>query len=147
MSPLKQYGFELTQAVLACAFDVHSALGAGLLENAYEQCLAYDLKAGGFDVQQQVMIDIHYKELVVANAFKADLIVNDVLIIELKTVEKIAPIHEAQIINYLHLAQKPLGLLLNFKQSSLKNGIKRYYFDQYREKTPLTPLNSVVLKN
>lgn len=126
-----QYGFDLTQAVLNGAFDVHTALGSSLLESAYEDCLVYELKLKGFRVERQSYLSIRYKDLIVPNAFKADIIVNEELIIELKTVERILPIHEAQIIHYMHLSKKPLGLLLNFKAQSLKSGIKRYCFNQY----------------
>lgn len=128
---IEQYKSDLTKRVLGCAFEVHTILGSGLLESVYEQCLFHELKQNGFSVEQQVPLPVCYKDLFVQNAFKADLLVENELIIELKAVERILSIHEAQIINYMHLSKKPLGLLMNFKSPSLKNGIKRYCFGQY----------------
>ena len=142
--PIEQYRSDLTQKVLGYAFEIHTALGSRLLESAYEQCLVYELKQNGFHVEQQFPIAIRYKDLQVPNAFKADLIVEDNLIIELKAVERLMPIHEAQIIHYMHLSRKPLGLLLNFKESSLKNGIKRYFFDKYVQDDPFSSSSTVI---
>jgi GxxExxY protein len=142
-NPINQYGFELTQKVLGCAFEVHSGLGVGLLESAYEHCLYYELKINGFSIEQQVPMTVRYKDLIIPNAFKADLVVEDTLIIELKTIDKLLPMHDAQIIHYMHLAQMPLGLLLNFKEKSLKNGIKRFCFEQYAKRNSSYSSHSV----
>jgi len=144
LKPIEQYRSDMTQRVLGFAFEIHSVLGSGLLESAYEQCFAYELKQNGFYVEQQIPMAIRYKDFVVPNAFKADLLVENKLIIELKTVERLLPIHEAQIIHYMHLSHKPLGLLLNFKEGSLKNGIKRYFFNQYVQDSSFSSSNSVV---
>ena len=118
---------DLTQAVLALAFKVHSRLGPGLLESAYEACLAYELRAAGYSVASQVPVDIRYNEsLVIQGAYRMDLVVNETLVLELKA-------HEAQLFTYLRFSGLPVGLLLNFWAWPLKDGgIKRVILPQKR---------------
>lgn len=117
---------ELTGAIIGAAIKVQRSLGNGLLESAYEACLAFELKQSGFKVETQVPLEIHYEGLIVPNAYRIDLIVNDRVLIELKTIEKILPVHEAQLLTYLRFKQYRLGLLLNFWAWPLKDhGIKR----------------------
>lgn len=105
---------------------VHSALGPGLLEKAYEVCLAHELTKAGFSVRTQVELPVVYDGVLVELGYRIDLIVNDLVIVELKCVEKIIPVHEAQIISYLKLSKKRVGLLINFHVRHLRDGIRRF---------------------
>lgn len=116
----------ITEAIIGAAMKVHSALGPGLLESAYEACLAHELRKAGFDVRCQVELPVIYDGVRVDLGYRIDLLVNDAVIVELKCVEKIAPIHEAQILSYLKLSKKRVGLIINFHVRHLKDGIKRF---------------------
>ncbi|MFP4313271.1 MAG: GxxExxY protein [Alphaproteobacteria bacterium] len=124
-------GPELTRDIIGCAITVHKYFGPGLLENIYEQCLAIELANKGFDVQKQISMPVAYKGHVLENAYRLDLWVNKKVIIEIKAAEKILPVHEAQILSYMKLAKSPLGLLINFNETLLKNGIKRYALTEF----------------
>lgn len=115
----------LSRDILDAAFHVHSTLGPGLLESVYEECLAHVLTARGLKVERQVILPIAFDGIVIRSGLKLDLLVADDIIVELKAVEKILPIHESQLYTYLKLARKPLGLILNFNTRQLKDGIKR----------------------
>ena len=115
----------LSKTILDAAFRVHSAVGPGLLEKAYEACLAYELRRAGLDVKTQVALPLLYKELRIDIAYRLDLLVNDLVVIELKSVDALAAIHQAQLISYLKLSRKKLGLLINFNVVHLRDGIKR----------------------
>ena len=115
----------LTSHVIGCAIDIHKALGPGLLESVYEVSLAYELEEVGFDVKRQVSIPVRYKEIKHDVGFRADLLVEDKLIIEIKSVENLAPVHYAQTLTYLKLSGMKLALLINFNNVILKNGIHR----------------------
>ncbi len=118
---------EISGLILGACIDVHRALGPGLLESVYEECLYYELKVNiGFSVLRQVELPIEYKGNTLDSKLRLDLLVEDEIIIELKSVEKILPIHKAQILTYLKLSGKSLGLLINFNETLLKNGFKRY---------------------
>lgn len=104
---------------------VHTALGPGLLESAYEQCLDYELKKKGFNVEKQIPIPLVYEEVELDCAYRLDLIVENKVIIEVKSVESLKPIHAVQLLTYLKLKECKLGLLLNFNVLHLKEGIKR----------------------
>lgn len=116
---------EISGHVVDAAMKVHSALGPGLLENAYEACLEHELKKRGFRVERQVMLPVGYDGVQIDLGYRLDLLVEDAVIVELKAVEKLAPIHEAQILSYLKLSGRKLGLLINFNVLHLKDGIKR----------------------
>ena len=116
---------KITGIVVDAAMDVHSALGPGLLESVYEQCLAHELELRGLKVERQVAIPVVYKKAELEVGFRIDLLVQDCLIFELKAVETVLPIHEAQVFTYLRLTDSRVGLLLNFNVVSMKNGIKR----------------------
>jgi len=116
----------ITETIIGAAMRVHSALGPGLLESAYEACLAHELRKAGFDVRSQVELPVIYDSVRVDLGYRIDLLVNDTVIVELKCVEKIAPIHEAQILSYLKLSRKRVGLIINFHVRHLKDGIKRF---------------------
>jgi len=115
----------LTESVIGLAIEVHRALGPELLESAYQECLCYELKTNGIAFGRQVALPVIYKTVKLDCGYRMDLVVGDQLIVELKTVEKILPIHEAQLLTYLKLSEIRTGLLLNFNTAVLKNGIKR----------------------
>lgn len=116
---------ELTQKIIGLAIEVHKELGPGLLESVYESCLFHELKAAGFNVQKQLPVSVKYKDMFIDQGFRIDLLVDDRVVVELKSCEKLQPIHKAQLITYLKLAHKPIGLLINFNEQLLKNGIER----------------------
>ncbi len=111
--------------VLNAAFKVHTALGPGLLESVYEMVLAYELTKAGLSVRRQAPIPIRYESLNFDEGFRADLLVNECVIVELKSVESLAPVHAKQVLTQLRLSSKRLGLLINFGEVHLKDGIKR----------------------
>jgi GxxExxY protein len=119
-------GEDPTFAVIGCAIEVHRLLGPGLLESAYEQCLAYELSQKGINFTVQTQMPLEYKDVKLDCGYRLDLVVEDCLILELKAVDQILRIHEAQILTYMRLADTPLGLLINFNTTPLKNGIKRF---------------------
>lgn len=116
---------ELSHLILQCAFTVHTELGPGLLESAYEECLFYELQQNGLFVEKQKSLPLIYKEVKLEAGYRLDLIVNNKVIVEIKAVESLNDIHLAQVITYLKLSGCKLGLLLNFNVKSLKQGIKR----------------------
>jgi GxxExxY protein len=116
----------LTEVILGCAIKVQRGLGPGLLESAYESCLVYELEKAGLRVQRQVPLDITYENIQIPAAYRLDLLVEDRIILELKTVERLTDFHEAQLLTYLRFSSKRLGILLNFWRWPLKDGgIKR----------------------
>ncbi len=115
----------LTNLVVGCGIEVHRVLGPGLLESAYEECFCYELQQIGIEYQRQVSIPVEYKSIKLECGYRADLIVDDKLVIEVKAVEKIKPIHEAQLLTYLKLTGIKTGLLINFNVPLLKDGVKR----------------------
>jgi GxxExxY protein len=115
----------LTQKVIGSAIEVHRCLGPGLLESAYEECLAWELSQAGLKVQRQVPLPVVYKEVRLDVGYRLDMVVESRLIVELKTVEKLLPIHQAQLLTYLKLSGLRTGLLLNFNSAVLRDGIKR----------------------
>ena len=115
----------VTSAIIGSAIEVHRELGPGLLESSYEACLAHELATRGFDVKRQLAIPVSYKGICLDCGYRADLLVEDQIIVELKTIERFAPIHEAQILSYLRLSGKKVGLLINFHAYSIKQGLKR----------------------
>jgi len=116
---------DLSKLIIGAAIEVHRQLGPGLLESAYEECLAYELSQRHIPFERQKPIPVLYKEVRLDCGFKLDLLVNDLVIVELKAVDKLAPIHEAQTLTYLKLTGCKLGLLLNFNVIRLRDGIKR----------------------
>jgi GxxExxY protein len=117
---------QLTQEILNCAFKVHSALGPGLLESAYRACLVYELRKSGLEVEEEKPLPLIYEDVKLDCGYRIDILVNDEVVIELKTVEAFTEVHAAQVLTYLRLSNKHLGLLLNFYTKSLKDGIKRF---------------------
>jgi GxxExxY protein len=116
----------LSERVIGCAIEVHRSLGPGLLETAYEQCLAHELSLNAIEFRMQVPMPIAYKSIRLDCGFRMDLVVEDELLIELKSVEKVLPIHESQLLTYLKLSGLRTGLLINFNERRLVDGIRRY---------------------
>lgn len=117
---------ELTRQVIGAAIEIHRHLGPGLLESTYESCLVYELEKLELSVQKQIVLPVVYKELQLPKAYRIDLLVNDQVVVELKAVDKILPVHEAQVLSYLKLSQRKVGLLLNFNVKMMKDGIRRF---------------------
>ena len=115
----------LTSEIIAAAIEVHQRLGPGLLESAYEACLVHELRKRGLRALSQVGLPVIYDEVTLDVGYRIDILVEDRVIIELKAVEKVSPLHEAQLISYLKLSGMKVGLLLNFNVNRLKDGIKR----------------------
>jgi GxxExxY protein len=116
---------ETSGIVVDAAFQVHQALGPGLLESVYEQCMQYELTDRGLDVKRQVQVPLVYKDLQFDCGFRINLLVNDQVVIELKAVEVVLPIHLAQLLTYLKITEHRVGLLIIFNQTKIKNGIHR----------------------
>ena len=117
---------QITKEIIGAAIEVHKALGPGLLESAYEECLSYELIQKGLKVERQKPVPVIYKEIKLDYGYRIDLLVEDSVIVELKSIEAFTPIHEAQILTYMKFAEKKVGLLINFNVTVLKNGLKRY---------------------
>jgi GxxExxY protein len=117
---------EISGAVVDAAMKIHSALGPGLLESAYAVCLKHELIKRGLRVACEVPLPVVYDGLRLEAGYRLDLVVEDTVVVELKAIEALAPIHQAQIISYLKLSGKPIGLLINFHSLHLKDGIKRF---------------------
>ena len=117
---------ELTYKIIGCAYDVHKALGPGLLESTYEKCLCFELEKLDIKYEKQKELPINYKGMTIDNGYRIDIMVEDKIVIELKSVDSLQPIHSAQLLTYLKLSRKPLGLLINFNVTNLQNGIRRY---------------------
>jgi len=117
---------DLSYQVIGCAIEVHKQLGPGLLESSYEKCLTYELSCLNIPFQQQLVLPIKYKSVEIDCAYRLDLVIAGKLIVELKSVQHLTAIHEAQIITYMKLANIQTGLLINFNTLILKNGIKRF---------------------
>ncbi len=116
---------DLSNRVIGAALEVHKNLGVGLLESAYEAALAYELQERNISFKQQASLPVQYKNIEIDCAYRIDLLIENMLIVELKAVEKVLPIHQAQLMTYMKLANIPTGLLINFNTKLLKNGIKR----------------------
>jgi len=117
---------QITQEILDSAYKVHTALGPGLLESAYRVCLAYELRKKGLKVEEEKPVPIIYEEVKLECGYRIDLLVEDAVVVELKTVDLFMDVHFAQILTYLRFGEKKVGLLINFNVKSLKNGIKRF---------------------
>lgn len=116
---------EISRIVLDAAFKIHTSLGPGLLESAYKECLAYELVKAGLKVEKEKALPLIYEEVKLDCGYRIDLLVENKVVLELKTVEAFNDVHIAQILTYMKLSNSKLGLLLNFYTKSLKNGIKR----------------------
>ena len=123
---------QISSRILAAAFKVHTAIGPGVLESVYQTCLHHELRKAGLRVEAQVSLPVRYDGLEMDSGYPIDLLVEETVTVELKCVEALLPIHKAQLLTYLKLANKPLGLLLNFNVVHLREGIKRVLNNRYR---------------
>jgi GxxExxY protein len=119
----------ITRRIIGAAIEVHRRLGPGLLESAYEICLAFELRHMGFNIEVQKPLPVVYREVKLDCGYRLDLVVEDSVVVEIKAVEQLAPIHIAQLLSYLRLSGKRVGLLINFHVRVLKNGLKRIVND------------------
>jgi GxxExxY protein len=122
---------QLSYEIIGFAIKVHKELGPGLLESIYEECLKYELESNGYDVKQQLTVKINYYDLETKTDLKIDLLVNDCVVVELKVVENILPIHEAQLLSYMKLLRRPQGLLINFKTTNITKSTKPFVNDYF----------------
>jgi GxxExxY protein len=122
----------ITETIIGAAMRVHRALGPGLLESAYEACLAYELTEEGLRFEQQKPLPIVYHEVRLDCGYRIDLLVEDRVIVEIKAVEQLMPVHDAQLLSYLRLARCPVGLLINFNVQLLKSGIRRRVSENFQ---------------
>jgi GxxExxY protein len=116
---------ELTESIIGSSIEVHRCLGPGLLESAYEECLCRELSIRGLRFRRQVDLPVEYKGIRLDCGYRIDVLVEELVVLELKTVEKLLPVHEAQLLTYLKLFGSPIGLLLNFQVPLMKDGVKR----------------------
>jgi len=116
---------ELSSILVNCCYNIHTKLGPGLLESVYEEVLCYELREGGLSYSRQLNIPVYYNELILELGFRADIIVENKVIIEIKSIESIAPVHKKQLLTYLRLTGMKLGLLINFNEALIKEGITR----------------------
>jgi GxxExxY protein len=121
----------LARSVVHTGFELHRDIGPGLLESAYEALMALILTNEGYDVERQVPVQMNYRGVVIDNAFKIDLLVNKLLVIELKSIERLAAVHGKQVLTYLRLMNLPLGLLMNFGEATFKSGLRRIANNYY----------------
>ncbi len=123
---------QLSYEIVGCAIKVHKELGPGLLESVYEKCLKYELQKNGYSVQQQLIVPVVYDELEMDTELRLDLLVNNTVVVELKAIENILPVHEAQILTYMKLLQKPQGLLINFFTDNISKTLKPFVNEYFR---------------
>ncbi len=123
LAPLEENA--VTEIVIAKAIEIHRLLGPGLFEKTYEECLAYELRREGLAVEQQKHLPLIYRDVKLSDGYRVDLLVNDAVMVELKTVEVITALHASQILTYLRLSDKRVGLILNFNSVTLRSGIRR----------------------
>jgi GxxExxY protein len=116
---------DLTEKIIGRAIEVHKGLGPGLLESAYEKCLCYELAQIGLKFEKQLPLPVVYKDVKLDCGYRMDIVVENLVILEIKAVEKLIPVHEAQLLSYLKIYNKKVGLLMNFHVPILKNGLKR----------------------
>ncbi|MBP7174268.1 MAG: GxxExxY protein [Cloacibacterium sp.] len=132
----KQEVTQLSYDIIGSAIKVHKKLGPGLLESVYESCLKFELEQNGFEVKNQIEINIKYENHIVNTLLKVDLLVNDCVVVELKTVEKLLPVHQAQLMTYMKLLEKPQGLLINFYTDNITKSmvpLVNEYFKKLKE--------------
>ena len=128
---------QLSYEIAGCAISVHKALGPGLLESVYQKCLTHDLVKKGYAVVEHIAVPVNYDGLIVEAELRLDLLVNDTVVVELKAIENILPVHEAQILTYMKLLKKPQGLLINFFTENVSRALKPFvneYFNALPDK-------------
>ena len=124
---------KITERIIGCAINVHRALGPGLLESAYQECLFYELKKAGLLVEKEKALPLVYEEVKLDCGYRIDLLVERQIVVEIKSVEALNDVHTAQVLTYLKLSKCKIGLLINFNVTQLTNGIKRLYNKYYSE--------------
>jgi GxxExxY protein len=117
---------ELSYKIIGCAYKVHSGLGPGLLESTYEVCLQHELNNAGISVERQKELPLIYNEIKLEAGYRIDMLIDKRIILEIKSVDSIAPVHKAQLLTYMKLSDVKLGLLINFNTTDLKEGIQRF---------------------
>lgn len=117
---------DITRKIIGCCIEIHRHLGPGLLESAYEECLAYELNEAGLFFERQKVVPVNYKEIYLEYGYRMDFLVERRIVVELKSVEALHPVHEAQLLTYMKFAEKKVGLLINFNVTILKDGIRRF---------------------
>ncbi|MBX3238530.1 MAG: GxxExxY protein [Chitinophagaceae bacterium] len=123
---------QLSYEITGYAIKVHRALGPGLLESVYEKCLKYELIKNGYMVGQQVMAPVVYEDIIMDTELRLDLLVNDCIVVELKAIENVLPVHEAKLLTYMKLLQKPQGLLINFFTDNITKSMKPFVNEYFR---------------
>src|SRR5699024_7403186 len=123
---------QLSYEITGCAIKVHKLLGPGLLESVYEKSLKYELIENGYNVQQQMIVPVTYENIIMDTELRLDLLVNDCIIVELKAIEHILPVHEAQLLTYMKLLGKPQGLLINFFTDNISKSLKPFVNEHFR---------------
>lgn len=121
----QQFLDRITEKIIGCAIEVHKGLGPGLLESAYEECLCYELERSGLKFERQVPLPVIYKGIKLDCSYRMDVVVENSVVVEIKAVENLIPVHDAQLLSYLKLYNKKVGLLMNFHVPILKKGLKR----------------------
>ncbi|MCG6119750.1 MAG: GxxExxY protein [Blastomonas sp.] len=138
---------ELASIAVDCGLMVHRELGPGLLESVYEAVLAHCLEAAGLKIDRQKPISINYRGLLLREGFRADIVVENTLIIEVKSIERLAPVHSKQLLTYLRLAKQPVGLLMNFGGATFKEGIRRVVNDHQNFASSRLRVNQIPAKS
>jgi GxxExxY protein len=138
---------DVSRAVITAAMKVHTALGPGLLENAYKVCLAQELRTAGISVRTEVELPVVYNGVRVELGYRLDMLVEDLVVVELKCVESFTSLHEAQLLSYLKLSNKSVGLLINFQTAHLKDGIKRLVYGHGWDRPTYSSSVASVAKN
>ncbi|MCR9182290.1 MAG: GxxExxY protein [Flavobacteriaceae bacterium] len=123
---------QLSYEITGCAIKVHKELGPGLLESVYQKCLKHELLKNGYKVQQHVSVPVSYDSISIETDLRLDLLVNDFIVVELKTVEYILPVHEAQLLTYMKLLEKPQGLLINFYTDNITKSMKPFVNEYFK---------------
>ncbi|MGI6342564.1 MAG: GxxExxY protein [Bacteroidales bacterium] len=123
----------LSYEIVSCAIKVHKELGPGLLESVYEKCLKYELQKQGYSVQQQMLVPVIYDTIEMDVELRIDLLVNDCVVVELKAVETVLPVHEAQLLTYMKLLKKPQGLLINFHTDNITKSMKPFVNEYFKQ--------------
>jgi GxxExxY protein len=124
---------QMVYEIITLAINVHKELGPGLLESVYETCFEYELKANGFMVQRQMVIPIKFRNLTLDANLKLDLLIDDLIVVELKAIEGILPVHEAQVLSYMKLLKKPKGIIINFCSDNITRSTKHFVNEFFRD--------------
>ncbi|WP_026711689.1 GxxExxY protein [Flavobacterium filum] len=127
---------QLSYDIVGCAITVHKTLGPGLLESVYEKCLQKELEYNGFQVETQKKVKLEYRDLLIETKLRLDLIVNNTVVVEIKTVENLLPVHEAQLLTYMSLLEKPQGLLINFYTDNISKSVKPMVNEYFKMLNP-----------